>query len=72
MILLAVLTLAVSLLIQTHYPRVDAAIVTTIAVVVSAGLLTAVLLEYPFSGTIAVTTKPFDSGTLAQLAQLHT
>ena len=35
-------------------------------------LLTAVLLEYPFSGSIAVTTKPFDSGTLAQLARLHT
>lgn len=71
MILLAGLTLALSVLIQTHFPRVDVAIVTTIATVVSAGLLTAVLLEYPFSGSIAVTTKPFDSGTLAHLAPLH-
>ena len=69
MLLLAVLTLATSLFIQTHYWRVDLAIVATIAVVVSAGLLTAVILQYPFSGSIAVTAEPFDTGTLAQLAR---
>jgi hypothetical protein len=72
MILLAVLTLATSLLIKTHNWAVDVAIVATIAVVVSAGLLTAVILQYPFSGSIAVTTEPFDSGTLAQLVRLYT
>ena len=69
MLLLAILTLATSLFIETHYRRLDLAIVTVIAVVVSAGLLTAVILQYPFSGSIAVTAEPFNTGTLAQLAR---
>ena len=72
MILFAVLTLAISLLIQTHYTPVDMAIVVTIAIVVSAGLLTAVILQYPFSGSIAVESDPFYGGVLAQLAQMYT
>ena len=72
MILFAVLTLAIALFIQTHYTPVDIAIVVTIAIVVSAGLLTAVILQYPFSGSIAVTSDPFHSGVLAQLVRTYT
>lgn len=72
MILFAVLTLAISLFIATHHTPVDIAIVVIIAIVVSAGLLTAVILQYPFSGSIAVTSDPFNSGMLAQLAQMYT
>jgi hypothetical protein len=71
MILFAVLTLAISLLVKTHYTPVDIAIVVTIAIVVSAGLLTAVILQYPFSGSIAVTSDPFNGGVLAQLVQMY-
>jgi len=71
MILFAVLTLAISLLIRTHHTPVDIWVVVTIAIVVSAGLLTAVILQYPFSGSIAVTSDPFN-GVLAQLEQMHT
>jgi hypothetical protein len=66
------LTLAISLLIKTHRTSVDIAIVVTIAIVVSAGLLTAIILQYPFSGSIAVTSDPFNSGVLAQLVQIYT
>jgi ABC-type multidrug transport system fused ATPase/permease subunit len=72
MILFAVLTLAMSLLIKTHRASVDIAIVVTLAIVVSAGLLTAVILQYPFSGSIAVTSDPFNGGVLAELAQMYT
>jgi Protein of unknown function (DUF4239) len=71
MILLAILTLAISLLIATHHTPVDVTIIVTIAIVVSAGLLTAVILQYPFSGSIAVTSDPFNSGVLAQIARLY-
>jgi hypothetical protein len=72
MVLFAILTLALTLLIQTHYLPLDVGIVVAIAVVVSAGLLTAVILQYPFSGSIAVTSDPFNSGVLADLAKMYT
>ena len=54
MIVLAVLTLAVTLLIVTHNRAVDVAIIVTVAIVISSGLFTAEILQYPFSGSIAV------------------
>jgi Ca2+/Na+ antiporter len=66
-ILLAVLTLAVTLLIETHNRAVDVAIVVTVAIVISSGLFTAEILQYPFSGTVAVNSEPFNSPALAEL-----
>jgi hypothetical protein len=72
LILLAVLTLATSLVIDTHHDGLDVAVVVVLAVVVSAGLFTAVILQYPFSGSIAVSSEPFDRPPLAQLVQRYT
>ena len=72
LVLLAVLTLAMSLLIEVHYRPLDVAIVVTLAIVISAGFLTVDILQYPFSGSIAVTSEPFDSGALGQLVQMYT
>jgi hypothetical protein len=72
MILLAVLTLATSLFIDTHHDGLDVAVVVVLAVVVSAGLFTALVLQYPFSGSIAVSSEPFDSPPLAHLVQEYT
>jgi hypothetical protein len=72
LILLAVLTLAMSLLIATHYKAVDIAIIVTFAIVVSAGLLVALILQYPFSGPITVSSDPFNSPALAQLVHTYT
>jgi hypothetical protein len=72
MILLAALTLAMTLLIVTHDKGVDLAIVVTVAVVISSGLFTAEILQYPFSGTIAVSSDPFNGPILAQLVKKYT
>ena len=69
LILLAALTLASSLFIDTHHDGLDVAVVVTLAVVVSAGMFTALILQYPFSGTIAVSSEPFESPPLAALQQ---
>ncbi len=72
LILLAILTLAMSLFIEVHYRPLDVAIVVTLAIVISAGFLTAAILQYPFSGSIAVNSEPFNSGVLGQLIQMYT
>lgn len=72
MILLAVLTLGVTLLIETHTRAVDVAIIATVAIVISSGLFTTVILQYPFSGTIAVNSEPFNSPALAELVGRYT
>jgi ABC-type multidrug transport system permease subunit len=72
MILLAVLTLAITLLIVTHHRAVDVTIIVTVAIVISSGLFTAEILQYPFSGTIAVKSDPFNSPALAQLVHMYT
>jgi Protein of unknown function (DUF4239) len=70
LIFLAITTITVSLFICTHHTSVDVALVVVIAVVVAAGLLTALILQYPYSGTIAVESDPFSQGSLAQLSGL--
>lgn len=71
MILLAVLTLASSLFIDTHHDGLDVAVVVVLAVVVSSGLFTALVLQYPFSGSIAVSSDPFSSPALAHLVEKY-
>jgi hypothetical protein len=71
MILLAVLTLAITLLIETHHRAVDIAIMVTVAIAISSGLFTAEILQYPFSGTIAVSSEPFNSPALAELVKAY-
>jgi cytochrome bd-type quinol oxidase subunit 2 len=71
MIVLAVLTLAVTLLIMTHNRAVDVAIIATVAIVISSGLFTAEILQYPFSGSIAVNSEPFNSPALAGLVKTY-
>jgi uncharacterized protein DUF4239 len=51
--------LGTSLLIRAHRPAVDIALVASVAVIVGLGLFTAVILQYPFSGSIAVSSSPF-------------
>ncbi len=48
-----------SLLIKAHRPSVDVALMVGVAVIVGVGLFTAVVLQYPFSGSIAVSSAPF-------------
>jgi hypothetical protein len=55
----ALMLLGASLLIKAHRPAVDIALVVSVAVIVGVGLFTALILEYPFSGSLAVSSGPF-------------
>jgi hypothetical protein len=59
----ALVTLATTLLLTTHRTGVDVALVVSVAVIVGAGIFTALILEYPFSGSIAVSSAPLASAT---------
>jgi hypothetical protein len=52
--------LATTLLLRAHTLAVEVVMVTAVALVVGAGILTTLLLDYPFSGSIAVSSTPFD------------
>ena len=67
LIFLALVTIAVSLLIQTHHRAVDLALVVVVSVIVASGLLTALILQYPSSGSIAVKRDPLAKGPLSHL-----
>jgi hypothetical protein len=43
----------------------------SIAVSVGAGMVTAAILEYPFSGSIAVSSEPFNRADLNQILHNH-
>jgi hypothetical protein len=58
-ILSGAVLLGTSLLIRAHRPGVDIALLVGVAVIVGVGLFTALVLEYPFSGSIAVGSGPF-------------
>jgi hypothetical protein len=55
----ALVLLGTSVLIKTHSAAVDIALVVSVAVIIGVGLFTAAILEYPFSGSIAVSSGPF-------------
>jgi hypothetical protein len=70
LVFLGVATIAVSLLISTGHLGIDIALITILAVVVAAGFATGLILQYPYSGSIAVSSDAFSHGSLSQLAQL--
>lgn len=70
LIFLGITTIAISLLITTGHLGVDVTLVATVALVVSAGFMTAVILQYPYSGSIAVSSDPFAHGSLSALRSL--
>jgi Na+/proline symporter len=66
MVFLGMVTIAVFLLIRTHHASLDIALIVTVAIVVASGLLTALILQYPYSGSIAVQSDTFTHGALSQ------
>jgi hypothetical protein len=52
---------------RAHMRGPEILMVAAISIVVGAGVLTALLLEYPFSGSIALDPGPFMQGVLAHL-----
>lgn len=67
LLLTAVVSIVFTFFVATKSTALDVALISGLSVVVGAGLLTIVLLEYPFSGSVSVSGDPFVSGTLANL-----
>ena len=65
--LTAIVSIAMTCFLTTENTRVEFILVTCVAIVVGAGMLTALLLQFPFSGSVAVSSEPFRQGFLPAL-----
>lgn len=66
-----VLSVVVTLFITTDHHWLEYALVAAVASIVGIGWLTVLLLEYPFSGSVAVSSSVFSQGYLGQLVALY-
>jgi hypothetical protein len=67
---LAAVSLITTLFLKTHHPGLDGVLVVSVAVIIGLGLVTALILQYPFSGSIAVSSAPFGQvSTFSALTQ---
>jgi uncharacterized membrane protein len=62
--LTAIVSIVTTFFVVTHSRRLEDVLVVFVAIIVGAGLLAALLLQYPFSGSVAVSSKPFVEGVL--------
>jgi hypothetical protein len=67
LLLTAFLTIVVTYFLKSDNLAVELVLVGAVSVVVAAGLLTILLLEYPFSGSVSVSSDPFTQGVLGHL-----
>ena len=67
----AILTFLASLLLSTESRAFELALTASISAAIGIGWLTVAILEYPFSGTVSVSTAAFTHGFLHHLATLH-
>jgi hypothetical protein len=72
LIFLALLTLLTTVLVRTRDFSLDLVLCLCMAAVVGAGMVTASILEYPYSGTIAVSSSPFERADLNAIVQSNT
>jgi Protein of unknown function (DUF4239) len=67
LILTALLSIGTAFFFKADNPGLEIMLLAIISIVIFSGLLTVVLLEYPFSGSVAVSSDPFTQGALGQL-----
>ncbi len=70
-LVLGVMSIGTSVFLKTHHPGLDLILVVSLAAVVGLALATVLILEYPFSGSIAVSSDPLTHGPLGQLVQQY-
>lgn len=63
-ILTAILSVVTTFFVVTDSRALEVVLVSAVAIIVGAGLLTVLLLEYPFSGSVAVSSQPYVEGVL--------
>ena len=71
LVLLAILTLVTTALLKAGSLGLNLVLCACIAVAVGAVMFTAAVLEYPFSGTIAVSSAPFERTDLNSVVQAN-
>lgn len=71
LLLTAALSIAITWFLKLEARATEIVLVGAVAMVVGAGLLTILLLEYPFSGSVAVSSEPFTKGVLQTLLQQY-
>ena len=64
-ILTAVVGLGTTFFLKVETLGLEALMVVAVAVVIGVGIMTTLLLEYPFSGSVSVSSGPFSQGALA-------
>jgi uncharacterized membrane protein len=62
--LTAILSILTTFFITTKSTALEVVLVACVAIIVGAGLITVLLLQYPFSGSVSVSPKPFGEGFL--------
>lgn len=67
LLLTAALSIAITWFLKVDALGLEITLVSAVAVVVGAGILTILLLEYPFAGSVAVSSEPFTKGALHAL-----
>lgn len=65
--LTAIVSILTTFFLSTENATLEVVLVACVAVIVGAGMLTVLLLQYPFSGSVAVSSRPFVEGALAKL-----
>ena len=63
-ILTAIVSIVTTFFVTTKSGALEVVLVASVAIIVGAGLLTVFLLQYPFSGSVAVSSQPYVDGIL--------
>jgi hypothetical protein len=64
LLLTAAMSIVMTWFVRTRDPRIEFVLVGAVAIVVGSGMLTVLLLQFPFSGSIAVSSAPLCQGFL--------
>jgi hypothetical protein len=59
LLVLGAVSLGTTLFLKTHHPGLDVILVLAVCIIIGLGLVTVFILEFPFSGSIAVSDEPF-------------
>jgi hypothetical protein len=66
-ILTAIVSIVTTFFVTTKSRALEILLVSSVAIITGAGLLTVLLLQYPFSGSVAVSSRPYVEGVLGCL-----
>jgi hypothetical protein len=70
LLVLGAITILTTVFLKTHHVGLDITLIVSIAVIIGLGLATVLILEFPFSGSIAVSSEPLTQGALAQVVHV--